>query len=92
MDIDLITQYIMTIAPALVSILTVISTMVVSIKKIRSDSCATVSEVKMQSKINSELKEQLTALSAENAELKKEIKSCMNQMSQVAEVQHVNGK
>ena len=71
MDIDLITQYIMTIAPALVSILTVISTMVVSIKKIRSDSSATVSEVKMQSKINSELKEQLTALSAENAELKK---------------------
>ena len=61
MDIDLITQYIMTIAPALVSILTVISTMVVSIKKIRSDSSATVSEVKMQSKINSELKEQLTA-------------------------------
>ena len=92
MDIDLITQYIMTIAPALVSILTVISTMVVSIKKIRSDSSATVSEVKMQSKINCELKEQLTALSAENAELKKEIKSCMNQMSQVAEVQHVQGK
>lgn len=89
MDIDTITQYILTIAPAVVSILTVISTMVVSIKKIKSNSDETVKEVKAQNEINRELREQLVAVTTENADLKREMKKCISKMNHVAEVKNV---
>ena len=89
MNIDTIIQCVVAIAPAVVSILTVISTMIVSIKKIKNSSQETVNEVKSQNEINEELKEQLVAVTTENAELKKEIRKCMNKMNHVAETKDV---
>ena len=85
MNIDTIINYVITIAPAVVSILTVISTMIVSIKKIKHSSEETVNEVKSQNEINEELKEQLVAVTTENAELKREVRKCINKMNHVAE-------
>ena len=89
MNIDMIIQCVVTIAPAVVSILTVISTMIVSIKKIKNSSQETVNEVKSQNEINEELKEQLVAVTTENAELKREVRKCMNKMNHVAETKNV---
>ena len=89
MNIDTIINYVITIAPAVVSILTVISTMIVSIKKIKNNSDATVKEVKSQNEINEELKAQLVAVTTENAELKREVRKCINKMNHVAETKNV---
>ena len=89
MNIDTIIQCVVTIAPAVVSILTVISTMIVSIKKIKYNSDATVKDVKSQNEINEELKAQLVAVTTENAELKREVRKCLNKINHVAETKNV---
>jgi len=74
MDLDVVTQYILTIAPAATAIISTISAVIVAIKKIKSDNQKTLNEVKASNKLisdnNNNLTAQIALIQAENLELK----------------------
>lgn len=88
MELDAITQAILVYGPAVVSIITMICTVIISIKKVASTSKASINEVKEMKKANNSLKEDMGALIQENTELKEELHKCINMMNHVAEVDH----
>ena len=88
MDIDVITQYILSLAPAFTAVVGMIVTLGVGICKIKKASQSTVDEVKENSKglrrVNEELKCDLINVHKENAELKKEMSKLM------AKIEHIH--
>lgn len=88
--LDAITQAILTYGPAVVSIVTMVCTVIISIKKVASTTKDSLAEVKEIKKTNEELKSDMGALIQENAELKKELRKCVNRFDHIAEVD--NGK
>lgn len=86
MELDVITQTVLLYAPAIVSIITMICTVIVSIKKVASSSEASVKEVKEMRAKNNELAQDMSALIQENTELKEVIKHVVNRLDHIAEV------
>lgn len=86
MELDSITQAILLYGPAVVSIVTMICTVIISIKKVASTTKNSLDEVKQINKANASLKEDVSALMQENAELKEDLRECINKMNNVAEV------
>ena len=84
-ELDAITQAILTYGPAVVSIITMICTVVISIKRVASTTKNSLDEVKSMRKTNDSLKEDIGALIQENAELKNELHKCINKMNHVHE-------
>lgn len=84
MELDSITQAILLYGPAVVSIVTMICTVIISIKKVASTTKSSLDEVKEINKANKELKEDMAAVMQENAQLKESIDECMNRMNNVA--------
>ena len=87
MDVlDTITQAILLYGPAVVSIVSMICTVVVSIKKVASTTKSSLDEVKEINKSNQALKEELNVVIPVNAELKESLRKCINKMDNIAEV------
>lgn len=88
MDIDVITQYILSIVPAVTAVIGMVVTLGVGIGKIKRANKDTVDEVKENSKglrrTNEELKAELVQVHKENVELKKEMTKLM------AKVEHIH--
>lgn len=70
MDIDVITQYIMVIAPAATAIISTVVALIVGIKKIKNAGDSTVDEVK---KSNDKIAESNRILHEENLHLKESL-------------------
>ena len=87
MELDLITQYVLALAPAITSIISMVVALGVGIGHIRKATNLTVSEVKENSKAMSErqssLEAQLSAVHRENAELKKNLNRVMKKLENV---------
>lgn len=87
MELDLITQYVLALAPAITSIISMVVALGVGIGQIRKANNLTVSEVKENNKAISErqssLEAQLSAVHRENAELKKNLNRVMKKLENV---------
>ena len=87
MELDLITQYVLALAPAITSIISMVVALGVGIGQIRKANNLTVSEVKENSKAiherQSSLEAQLSAVHRENAELKKNLNRVMKKLENV---------
>ena len=88
MDIDVITQYILSIVPAFTAVVGMIVTLGVGIGKIKKANKDTVNEVKENSKglkrANEELKDELVNVYKDNVEIKKQMTKLM------AKVEHIH--
>lgn len=84
MDIDIISQYILSITPAVTAILTAIASVIIGIKNIKSTTTKTIAEVKQSTgeiKLeNVNLKKKLNELSKENIELKHQMNEVLARM------------
>lgn len=74
--------------PSIVSIITMICTIIVAIKRVTSTTKDSVSEIKRASKVNNDLKNEIAELLHENAQLKDDLRSCMNKMNNITEADH----
>ena len=87
MELDLITQYVLALAPAITAIISMVVALGVGIGQIRKANNLTVSEVKENSKAirerQSSLEAQLSAVHRENAELKKNLNRVMKKLENV---------
>lgn len=86
--LDIITQAILSYAPSIVSIITMICTVIVSIKKVTSATSNSLKEVRVIKKDNEDIKVELAAVLNENAVLKEQLEKCLNRMNNVAEVDY----
>lgn len=84
--LDTITQIILSYAPSIVAIITMICTVITSVKKISSTTKSSLDEVKIIKEDNEQLKAQMAAVLQENMMLKETIDSCINKLNHVAEV------
>ena len=88
MDIDVITQYILSIVPAFTAVVGMIVTLGVGIGKIKKANKDTITEVKENSKglkrANEELKDELANVYKDNVEIKKQMTKLM------AKVEHIH--
>lgn len=88
MDIDVITQYILSIVPAFTAVVGMIVTLGVGIGKIKKANKDTINEVKENSKglkrANEELKDELVNVYKDNVEIKKQMTKLM------AKVEHIH--
>lgn len=88
MDIDIITQYILTLTPAVTAIISVIVALGVGIGKIKKANKETVEEVKATNKElkarQSKIEETNLNLAQENITLKKDLRQLM------AKIQHIH--
>lgn len=73
MDIDIITQYILALVPAVTAIAGMITTVGIAISKIRKANSETAAKVDEISHNDKALKKQLTEVHKENVELKKQL-------------------
>lgn len=73
MEIDVITQYVLAIVPAVTAVAGMITTVGVAIGKVRKANAETAKEVREMSKGDKELKTQLREVHKENVELKKQL-------------------
>lgn len=73
MNIDIITQYILALVPAVTAIAGMITTVGIAISKIKKANQETTTKVEEVSKNDKFLKRQLTEVHRENAELKKQL-------------------
>lgn len=72
MDLDIITQYVLSIGPAVTAVAGMITTVIVAIKKVKAAAKDSTDMVKETYKDNRELRKELKEVLAENALLKKE--------------------
>ena len=88
MDIDVITQYILSIVPAFTAVVGMIVTLGVGIGKIKKANKDTINEVKENSKglkrANEALKDELANVYKDNVEIKKQMTKLM------AKVEHIH--
>lgn len=82
MNIDIVTQYVLAIAPSVTAIISVATAMIISIKKIKNETMKSNAAV---AKENRDIKEALAAVIKENAELKKAQKALMNKIVGIEE-------
>lgn len=87
-NLDAITQAILTYGPALVSIITMICTVIISIKRIAASTKDSLYEVRQINKSNEMLKEDINTLLQENAVLKEQLEECLNRMNNVTSARH----
>lgn len=80
MNIDVITQYILSIVPAVTAVAGMITTVGIAIAKIKKANTETKEEVKNLSASDRALKAQLNDVHKENIELKKELAEVMARM------------
>lgn len=73
MDIDIITQYILALVPAVTAIAGMITTLGIAISKIKKANHETTTKVEEVSQNDKFLKRQLTEVHRENVELKKQL-------------------
>ena len=88
MNIDVITQYILSIVPAFTAVVGMIVTLGVGIGKIKKENKDTINEVKENSKglkrANEALKDELANVYKDNVEIKKQMTKLM------AKVEHIH--
>lgn len=84
MEIDVITQYILAIVPAVTAIVGMVVTIGVGIGKIKKANSTTVDEVVKVSKRQQLLESQLSDVHNENIELKKQLRKA------IAKLEHVH--
>lgn len=77
MEIDIITQYVLAIAPAFTAVVGMIVSLGVGIGKIKKANSETKSEVRELSESDKALKHQLREVHKENAELKQQLSEVM---------------
>jgi len=82
-ELDAITQALLTYGPALVSIITMICTVIISIKRIAGATRDSLKEVRDINKSNEMLKEDIALLLQENAALKEQLEECLNRLNNV---------
>lgn len=87
-NLDAITQAILTYGPALVSIITMICTVIISIKRIAASTKDSLDEVRQINKSNEMLKDDINTLLQENAVLKEQLEECLNRMNNVTVARH----
>ena len=92
MELDIITQLILTLAPAITSIIGIVVSFVVGIKKIKKSNESTEKEVKEISDNDKFLRKQLTAVQKENAELKKQLEELIVRMKHLYFVEKTKDK
>lgn len=80
MNIDVITQYILSIVPAVTAVAGMITTVGIAIAKIKKANAETKEEVKNLSETDRDLKKQLREMHKENAELKHQLNEVMARM------------
>lgn len=93
MDLDIITQYIIGIAPAITSVIGIVVSLIVGIKKIKKANKNTIDMVEANNlalrETNLELKSQLDDIHKENIELKKEMTHLLKKVNNVYEPNRV---
>ena len=80
MDIDIITQYILAIVPAVTAVAGMVTTVGIAISKIKKANSETKEEVKVLSETDRSLKKQLHDVHKENVELKQQLNEVMARM------------
>lgn len=72
MDLDIITQYVLSIGPAVTAVAGMITTVIVAIKKVKAAAEDSTNMVREANRDNRELRKELKEVLAENALLKQE--------------------
>lgn len=72
-NFESIYNYLLTLGPAITSIVTCVATIIVGIKKLKAATSDSLSSLKRQVDSTTELTQQLNAVVAENAQLRKEL-------------------
>lgn len=80
MDIDIITQYLLALVPAVTAVAGMITTVGIAIAKIKKANVETKEEVKNLSDTDKALKKELREVHKENAELKHQLNEVMAKM------------
>mgnify|MGYP003309781528 CR=1 FL=1 len=86
-NIETIINYIVSLAPTLAAILSMIATVIITIKKIKTNSQDVLESVHRQADSSISLSRQIANLAKENAELKKELTSVIKRINKVKEVE-----
>lgn len=81
--IDIITQYILAIAPAVTAVIGLIVTLGVGIAKIKNANKGTIESVDRVSKRSENMESHLREVAQENVQLKKELKKVMSKLEHV---------
>lgn len=81
--LDSITQAILLYGPAVVSIITMICTVIISIKRVTTTTKSSLDEMRSVNKTNRELKNDISALIQENERLKDALERCLDRMNHV---------
>ena len=96
MNLDAITQVIVTAAPAITAVITALVSLIVSIKKVKNTSEHTIKEVRESHRElrseNADLKKELRDMAKENNQLKRDLEEVLARMKHLYYVEKPENK
>lgn len=82
MNLDIVSQYVISIAPAVAAVISAAATAIISVRKVKRYGDLTSGNIARE---NSELKKALADEIKENAELKKELRETLRKQNKIEE-------
>lgn len=86
LDIQTIVNYIVSLTPTITAIISMIATVLIAIRKIKTNSNDVLESVHRQADSSIQMARQVSSLTKENAELKRELRAVLNRVNKVMEV------
>lgn len=85
LDIQTIVNYIVSLTPTITAIISMIATVFIAIRKIKTNSKDVMESVHRQADSSIQMARQVSNLTKENAELKRELRAVLNKVNKVME-------